>query len=182
LDSLKILIFNWRCWLNPEMGGAEVFTYENACRWIKEGHEVTMFTSEFRDCKRHEIIDGIEVYRSGGKHSVYRNAKKYYKRLFREKNYDVVIDEINTRPFHTPRFVDNNEKIIALIHQLAREYWFYETPFPLNYLGFHFLEEWWLKKYFEIPTLTVSESTKKDLIDLGFKKSILISPTKKEGI
>jgi hypothetical protein len=41
-----ILIFNWRCWLNPAMGGAEVFTYENAKRWVKAGHEVNLFTSK----------------------------------------------------------------------------------------------------------------------------------------
>ena len=37
--------FNWRCWLNLDMGGAEVFTYENAKRWVKAGPEVTLFTS-----------------------------------------------------------------------------------------------------------------------------------------
>jgi len=26
MELLNILIFNWRCWLNPEMGGVEVFT------------------------------------------------------------------------------------------------------------------------------------------------------------
>ena len=46
MESLSILVFNWRCWLNPEAGGAEVFTYENAKRWVKAGHEVTLFTSK----------------------------------------------------------------------------------------------------------------------------------------
>jgi hypothetical protein len=44
MESLKILIFNWRCWLNPEAGGAEVFTREVARRWVRAGHEVTLFT------------------------------------------------------------------------------------------------------------------------------------------
>ena len=52
METLKILVFNWRCWLNPEMGGAEVFTYENARRWVKAGHEVTLFTSGFQNCER----------------------------------------------------------------------------------------------------------------------------------
>ena len=34
------------CWLNPAMGGAEVFTREVTKRWAKAGHEVTLFTSE----------------------------------------------------------------------------------------------------------------------------------------
>ena len=39
METLKTLVFNWRCWLNPAMGGAEVFTREVATRWVKAGHE-----------------------------------------------------------------------------------------------------------------------------------------------
>ena len=46
MDTFKVLLFNWRCWLSPAMGGAEVFTREVAKRWAKAGHEVTLFTSE----------------------------------------------------------------------------------------------------------------------------------------
>ena len=51
METLKILMFNWRCWLNPAMGGAEVFTHGIAKRWVKAGNEVTLFTSEFLNCK-----------------------------------------------------------------------------------------------------------------------------------
>jgi glycosyltransferase involved in cell wall biosynthesis len=69
----------------------------------------------------------------------------------------------------TPSFVNRGETLLALIHQLAREFWFYETPFPLNYIGYHYLEEHWLSHYKNIPTLTVSQSTARDLVDLGFR-------------
>jgi glycosyltransferase involved in cell wall biosynthesis len=157
------------------MGGAEVFTYENARRWVKAGHEVTLFTSEFPNCKREEVVDGIRIVRSGGKYSVYWKAKKYYQKYFSKEGYDVVIDEINTRPFFTPQFVSSGEKIVALIHQLAKEYWFYETPFPISFFGYYFLEKRWLRNYVDIPTVTVSESTRQDLIDLGFRKVFVVS-------
>ncbi len=169
MNHKKILWFNWRCWLNPEMGGAEVFTHEVVKRWVNLGHEVTLFTSNYLGGKKTEVADGVSIIRDGGRFSVYRKAKKYYAEHFRKENFDIIIDEINTRPFLTPKFVNNGEKIFALIHQLAREYWFYETPFPINYMGFHFLEKKWLKQYVGIPTFTVSESTRKDLTDLGFK-------------
>jgi glycosyltransferase involved in cell wall biosynthesis len=170
VTELKILVFNWRCWLNPTMGGAEVFTREIAKRWVEAGHEVTLFTSEFPDCKREEIADGVRIIRNGGKYSVYARAKEHYRNHFSKEGYEVIIDEVNTRPFSTPKFVNKGEKIVALIHQLAREYWFYETPFPINYLGYHWLEKRWLKPYMRIPTVTVSESSRKDLIDLGFER------------
>ncbi|HEY4674618.1 MAG TPA: glycosyltransferase family 4 protein [Candidatus Bathyarchaeia archaeon] len=156
------------------MGGAEVFTREVLKRWAEEGHAVTLFTSEFKDCKREEFVNGIRIVRHGGRFSVYGNAKKFYVREFAEEHYNVVIDEINTRPFMAPKFVKHGEKIVALIHQLAREFWFYETPFPVNYLGRYFLEERWLKSYKKVPTVTVSESSRKDLIDLGFERVFVV--------
>jgi glycosyltransferase involved in cell wall biosynthesis len=156
------------------MGGAEVFTREIAKRMVEKGHEVTLFTSQFPNCKKEEVLDGVKIIRAGGKYSVYWNAKKFYRKYFSRERYDVIIDEINTRPFFTPSFVDNGEKVVGLIHQLAREYWFYETPFPLNYIGYHFLEDRWLRSYVDVPTVTVSESTRQDLLELGFRKVFVV--------
>jgi glycosyltransferase involved in cell wall biosynthesis len=174
MERLRILMFNWRCWLNPEMGGAEVFTHEILRRWVEIGHEATLFTSRFKNCKAEEVVDGVRIVREGGRYSAYLKARECYRKFFSKEGYEIVIDEINTVPFFTPKFVKNGEKIFALIHQLAREYWFYETPFPIDYLGYYFLEERWLKNYWSIPTVTVSESSRKDLVDLGFKKVFVV--------
>src|SRR3989304_5711444 len=97
MEKLNILVFNWRCWLNPDMGGAEVFTREVLKRWAEEGHAVTLFTSEFKDCKREEFVNGIRIVRHGGRFSVYGNAKKFYVREFAEEHYNVVSDGVNNR-------------------------------------------------------------------------------------
>jgi len=167
---MKILWLNWRCWVNPAMGGAEVFTYEVAKRWAAFGHEITLFTSKFPGCSNEEIVDGIKIVRAGGRFTVYGQAKKFYSKRFRHEGFDVIIDEINTQPFFAQKFAKKGEKVVALIHQLAREFWFYETPFPVSYVGYHFLENRWLKQYVDVPTVTVSESTRKDLVALGFKQ------------
>jgi len=156
------------------MGGAEVFTHEVAKHWVKLGHEVTLFTSEYAGCTREMVLDGVRIVRAGGRLGVYRKAKQYYRNYFSKEGYDVVVDEINTRPFFAPKFVNGSEKGVALIHQLAREYWFYETPFPLSYIGYYFLENRWLRNYVDVPTVTVSESTKQDLLNLGFKKTSVV--------
>lgn len=175
---MNILIYNWRDIKNPEGGGAEIFTHENAKRWVKMGNEVTLFSSCFKNCKKEEYVDDVRVMRSGNKFTVYKEAKRFYKKYFSKESFDIVIDEINTLPFFTPKFVNNGEKIVALIHQLAHEFWYYETPFPINYIGDHFLEERWLKRYTDVPTITVSNSTKQDLVNLGFKNIFIVS----EGI
>ena len=156
---------------NPEAGGAEIFTHEVAKRLVKKGHPVTLFVRSFIGAKPRDNIDGIEIIRAGGKYSVYSQAKKYYNREFRG-NVDLVIDEINTKPFMTIKFAE--EQVIAVIHQLAREYWFYETPFPMSYIGYYFLEDRWLRSYTDVPVVTVSDSTKRDLEELGLKRIFVV--------
>jgi len=156
---------------NPEAGGAEVFTHEVAKRLVKKGHPLTLFVRNFKGAKPRDNIDGIEIIRAGGKYSVYSQAKKYYNREFRG-NVDLVIDEINTKPFMTIKFAE--EQVIAVIHQLAREFWFYETPFPMSYIGYYFLEDRWLRSYTDVPVVTVSDSTKRDLEDLGLNRIFVV--------
>jgi glycosyltransferase involved in cell wall biosynthesis len=170
---MRILWFNWKDIQNPEAGGAEVFTHEVMKRLADRDHEMTLFTSRFRGCQLNENIDGVDIIREGNKYTVYKKAKDYLEAY--KHHYDLMIDEINTRPFFIPKFV-SEKKVIALIHQLAREFWFYETKFPLNYIGYYYLEKKWLSNYKNIITLTVSDSTKTDLEELGFKKLFVVPP------
>ena len=156
------------------MGGAEVFTREITTRWVKAGHQVTLFTAAYPNAKSEELVDGVRIVRSGGRFSVYLKAKKFYSERFRREGFDVIIDEINTRPFFAQKFADNGEKVLALIHQLAREYWFYETPFPISYLGYYLFENRWLRTFIDVSTVTVSQSTKQDLVTLGFKQVFVV--------
>jgi len=167
---MKILIFNWRDIKNPDGGGAEVFTHEIAKRWVKKGHSVTLFCAGFKNCKKQETIDGVRIVRKGNRFSVYYHAFRFYKRGV----YDIVIDEINTIPFFTPLYV--KEKKIALVHQLAREFWFYEIP-VLGVVGY-LLEPLYMRLYSNTKTVTVSESTRKDLVSWGFRDVSIVS----EGI
>jgi glycosyltransferase involved in cell wall biosynthesis len=41
-------------------------------------------------------------------------------------------------------------------------------------LGYFFLENYWLKKYRQIPTITVSNSTKEDLAKMGFENVTVV--------
>jgi len=156
------------------MGGAEVFTHEIAKRWALQGHQVTLCTSTFPSCKIEENSDGIKIVRVGNGHYwLYKKAEKFFEKTNSIEQYDVVIDEINTRPFFAVDFAKKT-RVIALIHQLAKEYWFYEVSFPINYVGYHFLEKHWLNKYKDCLTVTVSESTRNDLAQLGFRKIAIV--------
>ena len=171
---MKILMFNWRDIKNPAHGGAEVLTHEIAKRLVAKGHEFTLFAAAFSGCKKEEIVDGVRIVRGGGQYSVYWQAFRHYKKHFQGK-FDVVIDQINTIPFFTPFFV--KEKKFSLVHQLCREVWFYEKALPVAIVGY-LLEPIWLRLYRNVPAIAVSNSTKQDLKDRGFKSVSVIS----EGI
>jgi glycosyltransferase involved in cell wall biosynthesis len=166
------LWLNWRDIKNPEAGGAEVLTYEIARRLIeKYDYHVTLFTSRFQRGPPIETINGINVKREGGKFTVYAKAKNHY--MNNKNNYDIVIDEINARGFLTPKFV-REKPILALIHQISPEVMMYELPFPVNYIGRYYLERKWLSYYKDLPTVTVSLSSKKELEKLGFGNIYLV--------
>jgi glycosyltransferase involved in cell wall biosynthesis len=154
------LILNWKDRAHPRAGGAEVFTEEVARSLVERGHAVTLFAAAVAGRPTRETVNGVEIVRSGSRIGVYRAARRFWSA--EPRRHDVVVDEINTRPFLTPRWI-RDTPIVALIHQLAREIWFYETPFPVSVLGRYVLEPWWLRTYREIPTMTVSQSSAESL-------------------
>src|SRR5687767_13663351 len=111
---MRILWYNWRDINNPDAGGAEVFTHEVCKRLVKhDGIEsITIFTSSFEGAPAEEVVDGVKIIRKGNRYSVYKEARRYYGR--NKDQFDIVIDEINTKPFDTPSFV-KDKPIIALI-------------------------------------------------------------------
>lgn len=162
---MNILWLSWRDIKNPESGGAEKVAHETIKRLIANDNKVTLLTAQFNGAKKTETIDGLKIIRRGNRLTCRLWAFLTYQKSFKKK-VDVVIDEINTIPFFTNFYV--KEKKIVLIHQLAREYWWSETFFPLSLIGY-ILEPLYLKTYRHIPTIACSDSTKKDLLKLGLK-------------
>jgi len=169
---VKILVFNWKDLRNPDAGGAEVFCHEVARRWVEWGNEVTLFARAFEGSASEERIAGIDILRRGGKFSVYRQARRWYTQKGRGR-YDVILDSVNTRPFLTPDYVSDTP-VVALIYQLCADIWPYEFPRPMAMLGQHYLEPRWLRHYRDTPTITISESSRKDLTGMGIKNVSIV--------
>jgi glycosyltransferase involved in cell wall biosynthesis len=171
---VRILFLNWKDLAHPAAGGAEVFTEEVARELVQRGHDVTLFAARVDGGPAREVVEGVEIVRDGSRLGVYRAARRFWSREGRG-SFDVVIDEINTRPFLAPRWI-HDTPVVALIHQLAREIWFSEMPFPVSYLGRYILEPWWLRTYRRIPALTVSESSADSLRRLHGWEDVSVIP------
>ena len=163
--SLRILILNWRDLAHPKAGGAEVYTQSVAKAWIEQGHEVTLFCSAIEGRPALEILDGLRIVRRGSRWGVYREAKRFYMNEGRGR-FDLIIDEVNTRPFFATEWVDDAQ-VVALIHQVCRELWQYQAPFPVAFVGRYWFEPRWLRAYRNVPTVTVSEASKMSLRGYG---------------
>ncbi|MDP3973552.1 MAG: glycosyltransferase family 4 protein [Candidatus Daviesbacteria bacterium] len=161
---MNILILSWRGPGHPHAGGAEISTHEHAKGWIKAGHQVTLFTSYYIGAKKEEKVDGIKIIRQGEQVlGVHLRAISWY--LFgNHPKFDIVIDQFHGIPFFTPLYV--RVKKLAFIHEVAKDVW--KTNFSLipATLGEVF-ESYVFKLYKNIPFMTVSHSTREDLISWG---------------
>ena len=164
---MKILIFNWRDPKHTWVGGGEIYIFKQASRWVKMGHEVLLFCGEDveKNLPPFEIIDGIRIYRKGGRYSLYFWAILYYFKHLRH-DIDIIIDVENGIPFFTPLF-SRVPKVCYVYHVHGKQF-FYEMPFPLNYIGYYIEKNLLPLIYRNTPIIVISETTKKQLENIGF--------------
>lgn len=168
---MRILIFSWRGPGHPNAGGAELVTHEYAKAWVAAGHSVTLFTSIFPGADIKESMDGVEIIRQGSQHlTVQFYAWRWF--VKNKKMFDIVFDHFHGIPFYTPLYV--RTKKVAFIHEVAREVWKLNAlPAYIQWLPSlvgPFVEKFTFKLYRNIPFLTVSQSTKNDLVEYGILK------------
>lgn len=169
---MNILILSWRGPGHPAEGGAEISTHEFAKFWVREGHNVTLFTSHYTGGQREEIIDGVNIIRRGQQtFGVHLEAFKWYL-MQQHPRYDLVIDQFHGIPFFTPLYV--RTKKLAFIHEVTKEIWqLNQYSIPYNFfiamIGSK-LEPFIFKLYKKISFMTISKSTKNDLVGWGIPK------------
>lgn len=162
---VKILWCSWKDLAHPLSGGAEVFAHEVTTRLVASGHDVVLACASAAGTPGDEVVQGVTVRRRGGPLvGAYRSARLYYERTWSE--WDLIIDEVNTRPFSAPIW-SRGTPVLALCHQIAAEVWNYEAPAPIAAIGRWVLEPWWWSHYRSVPVVTVSQSTARSLEGLG---------------
>ncbi|MBF0457122.1 MAG: glycosyltransferase family 4 protein [Nitrospirae bacterium] len=162
---MKILWFTWKDMEHPLAGGAELVNEEIGIRLARDGHEVVFLVAGFKGAVSETIRNGYKIIRVGNRYSVYYAAYRYYNKYL-QGWADIVIDECNTVPFFCKFYV--KERNFLFIDQLAREIWFHEMFFPINILGY-LVEPVYLWLLRDRRVITISNSTKKDLLRYGFK-------------
>lgn len=172
-EKITILSLSWRDIKSPKSGGAEIHTHEMFKRANSDRYRIIHISMGDDRNKDYEIIDGITYLRRGNFATVILYACLFY--CSNRKNIDFVIDQCNTHRFFT-KFYVNRKKRIFYIHQLTREIWDIHLGFPFNKIG-KYLETALLRLNKDDFTITISDSTKKDLLDVGFDgNKVIIVP------
>jgi glycosyltransferase involved in cell wall biosynthesis len=165
---MKILILNWRDIENPAGGGAEILTHELAKGWVEKGYEVRLLSASFKNAEPRKNLDGVEIIRLGRWWNIHIFSFFYY--IFYLRNTDIIIDEVHWFPFFSAVYA--RKKTVALTCEVANKLFFTLFPYPIAIL-FRGIEKLYLYIYRTVPTLTISESTKKDLIKEGVGKEFI---------
>lgn len=163
---MNILILNWRDIKNEWAGGGEVYLFELAKRWVKMGHKVTLFCGQgiWQSLPDEETIDGIHVYRKGGRYSLYIWAVWYYFTKLRNK-CDVLVEVQNGIPFFS--VIYSRKPKIAVVYHIHGKQFFIELPFPLNIIGYVIERYFFPLFYSKSKVMAISNTTKEELKLLG---------------
>jgi glycosyltransferase involved in cell wall biosynthesis len=166
---MRVAFLTWRDSTHPDGGGSEAFVEEVARELAERGHEVTILCARHPGAAAECHVQGVRLLRRGGRLTVYLRGLAWV--ATRGRDMDVVVDVINGLPFATP--LVRRRGIVALIHHVHERQWRIIYPGVLGRLGW-FVERRatpWL--YRRRPHVTVSNSSRDDLVALGVPPEVI---------
>ncbi|MCQ2093282.1 MAG: glycosyltransferase family 4 protein [Fibrobacter sp.] len=168
---MKILVVNYRDRLHPAAGGAEKHLHRIFSLVAQMGHQVVLLTTSFPGAKEREVVDGIQVVRKGGDLLFQLTVALNIRKLDREFDFDVVVEDLNKLPLFTPLL--QKKPVVVQMHHLWRGSIFHETVFPVAFgvWLFETIIPWFYRKE---PFIVVSPSTKRELCELGIDEDRVV--------
>ena len=161
---LRLLVINWQDRANPRSGGAEIHLHEVFGRLAQRGHEVTLLVSGWEGASARATLDGMDVHRTGGRHTFTFMAPVYYRRQLAQRHFDLVIEDLNKVPVFSPLWA--GRPVVLLVHHLFGSTAFQEVSPPMAAMTW-LLERPLPRIYRGLPVQAVSRSTAADLAQRG---------------
>lgn len=172
---VNILLVNWLDLLNPQAGGAEIHLFELFSRLAARGHRIRLVSSGFAGCPAVEEVGGIEVHRTGGRHSFALRGRGAVRAALRQEAADVLVDDINKLPLYTPSLTAL--PVYALVPHLFGSTAFQEVSWPMAttvWLAERAIPFAYRRAWFH----AISDSTRDDLVARGIPREriVVVSP------
>jgi len=163
----RVSMLAWRDLDDPEAGGSEVHASTVASVWGQAGIEVTMRTSFAAGHPQISWRDGYRVIRKAGRYMVFPRAA-FSEMMGWHGSRDGLVEIWNGMPFFSP--VWGKGPRIVWLHHVHAEMWQMTLPPRLATMGSTLESRIAPHFYRRTPIVTLSESSKRELVDeLGFK-------------
>lgn len=163
-ERLRVLVVNWQDRENPQAGGAEEHLHQTFGRLARRGHEVTLLVSGWPGAPSRVRLDGMDVHRTGGRHTFSMAAPWTYRRRLGDRLFDVVVEDLNKVPLFTPAWT--TRPVVLLVHHLFGATAFQEASLPVAAATW-LLERPVPRAFRDRAVVAVSESTRRDLVSRG---------------
>ncbi len=160
-----ILLLTDRDWTHPQGGGTGANLFGQVAYWLEWGHRVTVVAGRYDGAAPVERpAPGLELHHMGSRLTVFPRAAWAVRRGL-ARDADVVLEVVNGITFLTPLWLRRPR--VTLVHHIHRDHYVTELgrvgavaalvneTLPLKLL------------YGGAPFLTISESAKADIVDLG---------------
>ncbi|MBE2316398.1 glycosyltransferase [Solirubrobacter sp. CPCC 204708] len=161
-----ILLLTDRDWTHPQGGGTGANLFGQVIHWLQWGHRVTVVAGTYEGAEPvSRPAPGLELHHMGSRTTVFPRAAWAVRRgLAREA--DVVLEVVNGIVFWTPLWLGGKPRV-TLVHHVHRDHYVTELG-RVGAVAAVVLETLPLKLlYGGSPFLTISESAKADLVELG---------------
>ncbi|HEU4564591.1 MAG TPA: glycosyltransferase family 4 protein [Gemmatimonadaceae bacterium] len=167
---MRLLLVNWQDRENPQAGGAEIHLHEIFGRLAARGHEITLLGSGWKGSAPRATLDGMEVHRVGTRYTFPFLARRYFRRELAGRGWDVLVEDINKVPLHTPRW--GVPRVVALVPHLFGTTAFREASWPMA-SAVWLAERSIPRAYRGVPFQAISDSTASDLAARGIPREAI---------
>ena len=165
-------VLAWRDLDDPDAGGSEVHADEFMRRWAAAGLEITHRTSAAEGQPPASVRNGYRVVRRGSRFTVFPRAVAS-ELVGRMGPFDALVEVWNGVPWMSP--VWSRKPRVTFLHHVHGPMWDQLLPRPLAGVGRALEARLAPPFYRRSLTLTPSESTRLDLLQLGFRADRVVA-------
>jgi glycosyltransferase involved in cell wall biosynthesis len=165
---LHILILSDRDWTHPQGGGTGTNLFGQVSRWLAWGHQVTIISGAYPGCAPLERpAPGLTLRHVGTRLSVFPLAAREVLSRGVGADADVIVEVINGIAFFTSLWPRLRLPRVVICHHVHQDHYVYELG-RTGRVAATLLERLPLRHlYRQTPVLTISGSSRRDLIKLG---------------
>lgn len=167
----RVHVLAWRDLDDPDAGGSEVHADHFMRRWAAAGLDVVHRTSFAVGQPDVAMRNGYRVERRGSRYSVF--PRVVAREVWEARSYDALVEIWNGVPWFSPVWC--RKPRITFLHHIHGPMWDQIMPGPFGALGRALEARLAPPFYRRTRMLTPSESTREELLELGFRQGMVVA-------